>query len=146
MRNLISDGRISDESKKKAGSISSSVKCAISHTSLILSERTTALFVCMSEMAVMLSKILILLPGHSSETRSYLADIETVKEGGRGRVGAGGGSEALHPLLKCQDVINSYKVNMENFNLCLCQDKYFLRSALALFIPVLSSFSLCRGS
>lgn len=82
VRNLITDWRISDKSKKKAGSISSSVKC---HTSLILSEHTTVLFVCMSEtpteMAVMLSKIFILLPGYSSETRSYLADIETVKEG-----------------------------------------------------------------
>lgn len=68
---------------RKAGSIRSSVKRAISHTSLILSEHTTVVFVCMSEMptetAVMLSKILILLPGYSSETCSYLADIETVK-------------------------------------------------------------------
>lgn len=153
VRNLITDWRISDKSKKKAGSISSSVKC---HTSLILSEHTTVLFVCMSEtpteMAVMLSKIFILLPGYSSETRSYLADIETVKEGEterkreRKRKRAGGGGEGRHPLLKCQDVINSYKVNMEDFNLCLCQDKDFLRSALALFIPVLSTFSLCRGS
>lgn len=80
--------------RRKAGSISSSVKCAISHTSLILSEHTTVLFVCMSEtpteMAVMLSKIFILLPGHSSETCSYLADIETVKEG-EGE-GEGGGA------------------------------------------------------
>lgn len=158
VRNLITDWRISDESKKKAGSISSSVKCAISHTSLILSGHTTVLFVCMSEMptemAVMLSKIFILLPGYSSETRSYLVDIETVKEGEterkrerkRERERAGGGGEGLHPLLKCQDVINSYKVNMEDFNLCLCQDKDFLRSALALFIPVFSTFSLCRSS
>lgn len=129
--------------RRKARSISSSVKHAISHTSFILSEHTTILFVCMSEMptemAVMLSKIFILLPGHSSETCRYLADIETVKGEGE-RVGDGG--EGLHPLLKCQDVINSYKVNMEDFNLCLCQDKDFLRSALALFIPVLFTFSL----
>lgn len=77
--------------RRKAGSISSSVKRAISHTSLILSEHTTILFVCMSEMptemAVMLNKIFILLPGHSSETCSYLADIETVRgEGERERV------------------------------------------------------------
>lgn len=127
---------------RNAGSISSSVKRAISHTSLILSEHTTVLFVCMSEtpteMAVMLSKIFILLPGHSNETCSYLEDIESVKEEGER---AGDGNEGPHPLLKCQDVINSYKVNMEDFNLCLCQDKDVLRSALALFIPVVFTFS-----
>ena len=36
-----------------------------------------------------------------------------------------GAGARVHPLLKCQDVINSYKVNMEDFNLCLCQDKDF---------------------
>lgn len=46
---------------------------------------TIVLFVCMSEtlmekeMAVMLSKIFILLAGQSSETSSYLAD--TMREG-----------------------------------------------------------------
>lgn len=61
------------------------------------------------------------------------ADIETVKgEGEEGGKGGGGGGEGPHPLLKCQDVINSYKVNMEDFNLCLCQDKDFLRLPLAL--------------
>lgn len=137
--------------RRKAGSISSSVKRAISHTSLILSEHTTVLFVCMSEtpteMAVMLSKIFILLPGHSSETCSYVADIETVKgEGERKRERVGDGGEGLHPLLKCQGVINSYKVNMEDFNLRLCQDKDFLRLALTLYIPILFTFSLLTYS
>lgn len=69
------------------------------------------------EMAVMFSKIFILLAGQPSETSSYLADMESEKKEG--------GGEEVHPLLKCQDVINSYKVNMDDFNLCLCQDKDF---------------------
>lgn len=81
---LVAD-RVREESKKKKGGcISSSVKCAITLTSLILSEHTIVLFVCMSEtpieMAVMLSKIFILLAGYSSETYSYLADMETAKK------------------------------------------------------------------
>lgn len=72
-------------------------------------------------MAVMLSKIFILLAGQPSETSSYLADMESEK---RKKKKEGAGAR-VHPLLKCQDVINSYKVNMEDFNLCLCQDKDF---------------------
>lgn len=134
--------RINNESKKR--SISSSVKCAITHTSLLLSEHTIVLFVCMSEMleemAVMLSKIFILLAVHSSETYSYLADMETVKE--REEWG-------LHPLLKCQDVINSYKVNMEDFILCLCQDKDFSQLSLSLLsssLPFLTPSQLLTHS
>lgn len=47
---------------------------------------TIVLFVCMSEMliekemAVMLSKIFILLAGQPSETSSYLADMGTVRK------------------------------------------------------------------
>lgn len=87
-------------------SISSSVKRVLPLPHLSCAN-TIVLFVCMSEMlmekemAVMLSKILILLAGQPSETSSYLADMETKKrEEGR-----------VHPLLKCQDVINSYKVS-----------------------------------
>lgn len=71
-------------------------------------------------MAVKLSKIFILLAGQPSETSSYLADMESEKK--RAAVVVVG---RVHPLLKCQDVINSYKVNMGDFNLCLCQDKDF---------------------
>lgn len=77
--------RICEESKKRiTTSIRTSVKCAITLTSLVLSERMIVLFVCITEtpieMAVMLSKIFILLAGHSSETYSYLADMEPVKK------------------------------------------------------------------
>lgn len=65
-------------------------------------------------MAVMLSKIFILLAGQPSETSSFLADMATEKRGG---------GEVVHTLLNLQDVINSCKVNMEDFNLCLCQNK-----------------------
>ena len=93
--NPVPGGRISDESKRKSREYQLISKACYQHTSLILSEHTTVLFVCMSEtpteMAVMLSKIFILLPGHSSETCSSLADIETVegervRERGRERV------------------------------------------------------------
>lgn len=77
--------RICEESKKRiTTSIRTSVKCAITLTSLVLSERMIVLFVCITEtpieMAVMLSKIFILLAGHSSETYSYLADMEPIKK------------------------------------------------------------------
>lgn len=89
-------------------------------------------------MAVMLRKILILLAGQPNETSSYLADVKSEKK--KKRVGVyvcvcvvrGG-----YPLLKCQDVINSYKVSTEDFNLCLCQDKDF---------TLFGSFSLSPSS
>lgn len=89
-------------------------------------------------MVVMLGKILILLAGQPNETSGYLAHEKSEKK--KKRVGAcvcvcgeGGG----YPLLKCQDVINSYKVSTEDFNLCLCQDKDF---------TLFGSFSLSPSS
>ncbi len=87
-------------------------------------------------MVVMLSKIFILLAGQPSETFSYLADMESEKKEA--------GGEGVHPLLKCQDVINSYKVNMEDFNLCLCQDKDFTvfgSHTLSLFLSTFLALS-----
>lgn len=73
-------------------------------------------------MTVMLSKIFILLTGQPSETSSYLADMATEINGGGGDGGSGG---EVHQLLKCQDVIISYEVNVKDFDLCLCKDKDF---------------------
>lgn len=54
----------------------------------------------------MLSKIFILLAGQPSETSSYLADVAT-------EINERPGGEA-HPLLKCQDVITSHEVNVQD--------------------------------
>lgn len=93
---------------------------------------TIALFVCMSEMlmekemAVMLNKIFILLAGQPSETSSHLAaDMATEKEKKKDGQRERGWGVRVHTLLKCQDVINSYKVNTEDFNLRPCRDKDF---------------------
>lgn len=87
-------------------------------------------------MVVMLGKILILLAGQPNETSGYLAHEKSEKKRrGLARVCVCG--EGGYPLLKCQDVINSYKVSTEDFNLCLCQDKDF---------TLFGSFSLSPSS
>lgn len=89
-------------------------------------------------MVVMLGKILILLAGQPNETSGYLAHEKSEKKRrGLARVCVCGVVRGGYPLLKCQDVINSYKVSTEDFNLCLCQDKDF---------TLFGSFSLSPSS